>query len=111
MLTEEQIRRLERLRNCWTSYEVELALPDGRRMLVCYTQRRSLAGLREVIRGRWEPLVRAVGIPGSPIHDTPVMRDGRAYKFENGSVVRFSGRTQREAIISGELPYIGSPKS
>jgi hypothetical protein len=111
MLTEEQTRKLARLRGCYTRYEVEVALPDKRKMLVCYTPRKNLAGLREVIRERWEPLVRAVGIPGSPIQDTPVMRDGRAYKFENGSIVRFSGRTQRDAIILGELPFIGPPAS
>jgi hypothetical protein len=110
MLTEEQIRRLERLRNCWTNYEVEVALPDGRKMLVCYTQRRSLSGLLSAIFDRWQPISRVTGLPPD---DPCAYRDKnrKEYVLEDGSVVRFSGRTQREAIISGELPYIGSPKS
>jgi hypothetical protein len=107
MLTEEQARKLRQLRGCYTRYEVEIALPDGRKMLICYTSQKTLVRLREVIREWWTPIARAAGLL---LEEPRGMRDKKAYVFEDGSIIRYSGRTQRDAIAMGELPYIGPPE-
>lgn len=104
-LSAEQLRKLGRIQHYATRYEVELAFPNGDRKLVCYTDSRSLSGFLSMIRKRWAPIVKAVGVAD----DAEAHRIGKAkaYRFENGVIIRMSGRTQRDAIMSGELPFIG----
>jgi hypothetical protein len=106
-LTPDQIRKLERIKFHSTRYEIELVKPDGTAMLVCYSSRRSISGLIRAIRDRWAPIVRAGNIPEGAIGYR--IGSARAYNFENGTIIRFSGRTQRDAIMRGELPFIGAP--
>jgi hypothetical protein len=104
-LTPEQVRKLERIKFHPTRYEIELVKPDGTAMLVCYSSRRSISGLLRAMRDRWAQIVRAGNISGIGYR----IGKARAYSFENGVVIRFSGRTQRDAIMRGELPFIGAP--
>lgn len=91
--------RLERLRHYSTRYEAVLTHADsGERRLLCYTARKSSAGLLSAVFSRGEALVafsgaeRVENIKGAGLRLGPWR-------------VAFSGRTQREAIITGELTY------
>jgi hypothetical protein len=77
-------------------------------MLVCYTNRRSTSGLLSVIRERWQQIYRVAGIP---FEEKMITVEKKTVKFYNGAIARFSGRTERDAILGGELPFIGSPAS
>ena len=106
MLTPEQIAALSRLHNYGTSYEIEAVTPDGRRGLVCYTERHSKRGMRDAMHDRAVPLLAWLGAPSGL--EMTVERGRADIALSDGSVVRFSGRTQRDAIMSGELPFIGA---
>lgn len=102
-LTPRQAAQLERLRHYLTRYEVEMVAPTGERWLVAYTPRRSFRGLIDVVHQRSEHVLRVADLPP----DTAGKRVGAALHLPNGFVIRFSGRTQRGAIVAGELPYVG----
>jgi hypothetical protein len=106
-LTAEQLRKLDRLRHFATRYEIEIVPPNGAAMLVCYTPRRTMRGFMEALSERWAPIIATGIVP----QDMKGERIGRTigYRFENGAIIRFSGRTQRDAIMSGELTFIGAP--
>jgi len=102
-LTNEQIIKLARLKNYSTRYELVAYGPNGEKILVCYTPRKSLRGVIDAIRSRWEECERMAGT--DQCYTQKRAEDG----CKMGAwVIRFSGRTQREAIIDGELRYIGS---
>jgi hypothetical protein len=105
-LTPAQLSKLERIRHYRTRYEIEITIPGAAPMLVCYSDRKNLAGLCDALCKRWAPITRAANVP----HESAATRVKRAaaYAFDNGATVRFSGRTQRDAIMSGELAYIGN---
>lgn len=95
--------RLALIKGRWTMYEIELLSPDGRRYLVCYTPRRSFRGLIDAVRARSREIRKVAGLGD----DNRGERRGTALHMDNGAVIRFTGRTARDAIIGGELPYIG----
>jgi hypothetical protein len=107
MLDEATAARLDRLRHHATRYEVALALPDGRTMLVCYSPRKSRAGLLDCLRSRGPAILPHV--TGMPEDATVTYHKARGFVFSDGTRVYWSGRTQRDAILSGELDYIGNP--
>lgn len=96
-------QRLARLKHYSTRYELIAEHPDGRRYLVIYTTRRSRAGLQDGLLARLEDgsLDRVIGTRemtyGRRAADGVTMGDWR---------VRFSGRTQRECYIQGELTFL-----
>lgn len=96
-------RKLIARRNHQTLYEVALVAPDGRRFLVCYAQR-SGRMLRQGVTKRATRLVTTIGDETTEI--VRVTKD--AMTLSGGWAVRFTGRTEREAIISGELPAIAA---
>jgi hypothetical protein len=103
MLTEMQKAKLKSLTSSRTRYEVEMVASSGFRYLIAYTARRSFRGLLDVVRQRGAVILRVLGLP----EDTRVERDGAgALRFPDGTIVRFSGRTQRDAIVFGELPFV-----
>jgi hypothetical protein len=95
--------RLERLRNRATLYE--LAMTRGEeRLLVAYSQRK---GRRDIFKAvtadhRVGPIMARTG--ADRIEFAKRAADGA---MMGGWTIRFTGRTERDAIIEGELPYAG----
>jgi hypothetical protein len=107
MLTDQQQRQLERIKHYATRYEVRLTLPDGRAMLVCYTPRKSKAGLLDALQSRGEAILAHLprGTEDSGLtYDNAI----QGFVLGNGVSAAFSGRTQRDCILTGELPFIGA---
>lgn len=105
-LTEDQIRKLTRLQNRATAYEI-ICTKNGSVTRIAYTQRHSQNGLIAILRDRLDSLL-AFGVAV----DVEFVPSGkgirRSLTFADGSVIRFSGRTQRGAIIEGEYPFLPS---
>lgn len=104
MLTAEQSTRLNRIKNRTTAYEISLRRPDGSIELLCYSCGKSGATLRQVVRKRWDYLQSLApgAIFGWKRGDTMTLdtvSDGTGFQ------IRFTGRTQRDAICDGELPF------
>ena len=115
-MTETQ-RKLAALQNCGTRYEVVLELDGsdvaefggnpaaaavGAGRLVGYTGRKSTRGLVDLISDRGEAIVDLLGDRDAIIRKGPggsVLIDAAGATFR----VRFTGRTQRDAIVTGEL--------
>jgi hypothetical protein len=107
-LTEEQKAKLARLHYGPTRYEIEMVTPSGVKHLIAYTPRRSFRGLLDAVQERGAIILRVTGMP----EDTRAERgDNASLRFSDGTIIRFSGRTQRDAIMHGELPYVGSLKA
>lgn len=100
--------KLARLHNRATLHEV-IASNGDRRILVCYLETLSKRGLFEAIRRRGERIVASLGLP-----DDATLTLGGSAKCPRAQIgewsIRRSGRTQREAIIEGELDYLPQPK-
>jgi hypothetical protein len=99
-LTTNQIDSLARLTNYHTRYEV-VATNMHRTILAGYTSRKSRSGLLATVRMHSEAWVELTG--DNALSWGRRASDGAAI---GEWVIRFSGRTQREAIIEGELPFI-----
>lgn len=104
-LSPEQLRRVARLHNRHTLYEAEIIRPDGTKALLAYCGRRSKQGLIEALDKRAPHALRFLGAPRHARVERE--RGSPDVKIEGGGMIRFSGRTQREAIIEGELQYVG----
>ena len=95
--------KLNRIKNHSTKYELILAKGDEK-YLVVYTPRRTRTGIMAATPDRHQQLQRIIGSDLSEARFAPRSRDGviigewRLY---------FTGRTQRDAYIEGELPFIG----
>lgn len=106
MLTDLQTRQLERIQHHATRYEVRLTLPDGRAMLICYTPRKNKTGLLIAMQERGEKILSIM--PEMPDSCRVSYDKALGFVFGNGASVAFSGRTQRDCILTGELPFIGA---
>lgn len=102
-LNPEQVRRLDGLRNRQTRYELVLVAPAGR-YLVAYCVRKGKIGALAALRARVAYLGRFVSGPRPLGADWD--RVDKAWVI-GGARVHWSGRTQRDAIMHGELSYIG----
>ena len=104
MKTAEKTRQLERLRNRSTAYE--LVLSNGTERFLLRYCGRSMPCQRKAIWGIGLEMIKRLGLDP----DTQRMSwnpknkmwtlDGTAW------TAKLSGRTQREAICAGELPFI-----
>jgi len=104
-LTEQQIVALGRLQHCPTRYEAVLTTPEGQRLLVGYTPRKSKAGLLRAAQRVGPQIVAAM--PGLTDEHRMTWAAG-GFDLGNGARIAFSGRTQRDAIMAGtELPFLG----
>lgn len=104
--TTERLARLTRYR---TRYETVLIAPDGTRYLMAYTDQKSRRGLLDVIRDKTflDGILTTIGVSRDAFADQSVLADKAADGGEyKGWQMRFSGRTQRECIISGENPWV-----
>jgi hypothetical protein len=104
-LSPEQLRRLERLRNRRTLYEIEIVHPDGRRALLCYSDGTGKRPIRLAIEKRNRSVADFLEINGGA---EMTWERGKPEIHVGAGIVRATGRTQRDAIMSGnELPYVG----
>lgn len=100
-MNSTQIEKLQSLRNYGTAYEVEIRMPNGEKFLLCYIAGKSYSKLYRAAANRFDSL-RArfdnsdfvVALPES------IVPDDSKYP-----IITYSGRTQREAIIAGEIPF------
>ena len=92
-----------------TKYETTLTAPDGRRFLLLYCERRSLAGLLSCCRSRGGELADRIGLDDSARCTRAGAGRFPVLDFGNGWKAGFSGRTQLEAKQAGELPWIFEP--
>ena len=99
MTIQEQI---DRLRNRRTAYEL-IADNGVRNILVCYSTSRSRQSLWQIATKRAEHLASLTGTDvitfASRSADGATMGDWR---------IRWSGRTQIQALQEGAYPYVGS---
>lgn len=102
--TADTQRRLARLRNRPTLYELAAVHPDGRRYLILYCQRRGRRGLLDAIStDRVRP--RLVALTGQDaIRWADRARDGAT--MGDWRII-WTGRTQRECICADPLDWIG----
>lgn len=83
-----------------TMYELVAECDDGRRILVQYTNRKGFKDLYHALQDQFEYIEQVFGTTDFTRLNTPDFR----LSFGNW-IVRFSGRTQRDAIRT-ELPFI-----
>jgi hypothetical protein len=84
-----------------TLYELIAVHADGRRVLVQYTYHKGLKHLYHALQDHREHIKALCGTLAFTRLDTPQP------EFAFGEwIVRFSGRTQRDAVHEGELPFI-----
>ena len=99
----EQRDMLMRLHRHRTAYELVLSHPDGRCILLGYSASRSRGSLLSLLRRYGERVLRETG--QDEIIFARRSRDGAT---SGEWAIRWTGRTHREAICSGEWPWIGS---
>ena len=106
-MTAAQLARLEQIARYATRYEVTAQRDNGERVLIGYTSRRSRHGLLRLLRIHAEQVITLTGCT----EDTMMTAGKRAsdgFRI-NDWALRFTGRTQRQAIIEGELPPAPRP--
>ena len=110
-LTAEQTRRLQAIQGYSTKYEIALTLPDGRKMLFRYG-RKSRSRIAAAVCDRRVDFAVALGVPLSLLWlDTQPTDHPGAVMLNDGATVGPTGRTQRDAIMAGELPRIPSTRA
>jgi hypothetical protein len=103
-MTQNQIDKLEALKNYGSRYEIILER-GAERVRLAYTSRKSGRGLRDAIHKNGAELVAFCGSEKMELGGRPM-----EYLI-GGWSVRFSGRTQREAIQAGELAWFRAEES
>ena len=101
MTTSANLQVLQRIRGSDTLYELVAKHPDGRSYLIRYTHRRSRDALLKNLRHYGETVARLMGPTvtfASHAADGATVGDWR---------VSWTGRTERDALRDGELPFIG----
>ena len=87
-----------------TRYEITAIHPDGRAFLIAYTPRLTRPGLINAIWIRSADVVARLGVAADvrlDVHLRP-----RIHATMDGWTIGFTGRTQHEAKMAGELPFI-----
>lgn len=101
-MTTNQIEKLDNLKNRATRYELVLER-GAERLRLCYTARKNRRGLIDAIFRLGAELGAFTG--------QKEVRFGQGATAQLGDwAVRFSGRTQREAIQAGELGWFAAGK-
>lgn len=99
-MTASQIEKLEGLKNRATRYELILER-GAERFRLCYTSRKNRRGMIDAIFRNGKELGAFTG--------QQEVRFGHGPTAQLGDwAVRFSGRTQREAIQAGELRWFAA---
>lgn len=95
--------KLARLHNRPTAYEL-VATSGDRSVLVAYSQSQGRSALLKCLRHREQAVVSLFNEGADPnVTFGKKASDGATV---GAWTIRFSGRTQRDAIINGELPYV-----
>jgi len=94
----EVTAKLENLRNHSTLYEVVICHSSGRSRLIGYG-RKSRSGLIATVQQKGDEILRVVDIP----EDFNGAITAHSMDLSGGWIAKFSGRTQRQSIIEGEL--------
>lgn len=89
-----------------TLYEIAAIHPDGRRVLVVYTARRSRSGLLKACRESEQAQAIVALCQCETWSAWPKAEQGM--KCGEWSI-RFTGRTRKDAKAEGELPFILDP--
>lgn len=102
MLTSTQETALKRLSRYATKYEIVASHADGRHVFIGYSGQRSKHGLLRMLQHNGELNIARLGLTDeSKVASLPNSR------IQVGDwIVAFSGRTQREAITAGEMPWL-----
>ncbi len=101
-MTENQTVKLKAIKNRATRYELVLSSEGSHQKLrLCYTGRKNRSGLMAAIRANGPELVKLTGASDFQLSKGPAATLG-SWRLA------FSGRTQREAIIAGELPWFAA---
>lgn len=89
-----------------TTYEIAAEHPDGRKYLVQYVARKSVRGLVDSVRRMAPHVLRVLGVPeDARMVECKGNHGWPSCKIDNW-VIRFTGRTMREAKRDG-LEWIG----
>ena len=87
-----------------TRYEIAAEHTDGRRYLVAYAARKSIAGMVDAVRNRAAAVLAALDLS-----DTCRITSAKGGRLPSavleGWTLRFTGRTRLEAVAS-PLPYV-----
>jgi hypothetical protein len=98
--------KLSRLQNRHTRYEIAATHPDGRKLLIAYSARKNRQGLIAAVHAYGVAIVRNLKLP-EDVRMYPGKRACDPITIGEWSFA-FSGRTQRDCILSGELPSMGA---
>ena len=99
--------RLESRHNRLTRYEIIAENDAGHRLLVGYSTQPSRSGILRVVRAIGQRVIARLAIGENHIcRWTGKGRFGHRWELGNGWIIRFTGRTERDAIIDGELQRI-----
>jgi len=105
MLTEQQMAKLEAERYRATKYEVVIQRTGGEKQLLVYTANKSVQSLRSIIHARGEAILRAYDLPSSAAMTYNGLAATPRFLIGGDVEIYVSGRTKREAITEGELPF------
>ena len=100
-LTPTQLQRLARLHDRQTLYEVA-AIKGDRKVLIAYAGRTSRRHMWDILFERAERISKALDIPADQMFATPGKRSADGFTLA-GWTIRATGRTERDAIMAGEL--------
>lgn len=112
MLTTEQTRKLISMKNRATLYELA-AIKGNRQILIAYSHSRSRMGLLAAVRKRGPEVIMALELTDTDLLEfSKPVRDFSILATRNNArigewAVGFTGRTQHDAIVQGELEYVG----
>ncbi len=102
-LSTEHVEKLIRLQNYRTHYEAVVVHHNGEKRLLAYSGRKPRHGLLAAAQQRGAAVIAFLGL--SETDQMSWLKD-ELVLCVTGNVIRWSGRTQRDAIMEGELPYI-----
>jgi hypothetical protein len=92
-----------------TRYEIAAESQDGRRYLVAYAARKSIAGMVDAVRARADAILAALDLDES-CRITQAKGGRLPSAVLEGWTLRFTGRTRLEAIAA-PLPYVADVAS
>ena len=99
-MTSTQSARLAAIANRYTRYEVIAQRDNGERVRIGYTMHRSRHGLLQVLRAHADQVIALTNC-GENTMMTAGSRASDGFRINDWSL-RFTGRTERQAILEGE---------
>jgi hypothetical protein len=102
-LSEDQIRKLTAMQNRGTYYEAAVIRADGTQARLGYLGRHSAIGLFTAVRGRPCRVLAFLGLDPNGSIECDFDKKTKSVKFDDGAVIKFTGRTERDAVMAGEL--------